>query len=792
MTTVWNYLAYNLTTAEGFSLSGVDVLKAAANEADRQVEVAGENEIEFIQTLVINEPDATNSQGADLLTQEQVTEWNRSIFDELCSIPNFIRKYLIKVRLSANDVRLNDNEKAWGMMFMDGWGEEGPRSDFVRMLKMAQLFLDKFCSGGDNIGSFLFNLHKCLCITQVDATMRLTAKQAAQQKLELGHKHHYVGYTAKGRPTFDVNPLNIAFRNRATNVAQKSCSLYFCYRQCQCPRVDIEPNGGVCHPRCHVMTEDYFEQEVQVELVSIGGLFPTANEVEIRSNIRDAFIRHCERHNYPRHDYLLDDNRAALLTPKYLYLENLRKRFDINATGQGMYDERQGGYVTFDNMFNPDIPSCERKHLPKGFLKDLEDQLENLNMPIEPSVSTTRADTSTLLRSGINKKSANELNRLAFQRMKMMPKAIRMLLTDDLTTEHKDMTREEKLAGAFVSGCIELKNRKGFPQGLTNHNDGHACFLPRLMKTIRDFIDHSEHWKENLEDEYPSVQKFLNHLAVKSPVGRRISQVLAAAQEFEASHTNHLQSTKANRDLNPQHMWLENRHRNQAHGICALFPEIPCRERCQCHERHKCNKCFFKLDDEYVLDCAVLESQLGLFGRYGLNSYFETRARIVAELKAVFVNQNKDVPPFLLFMEEHPQLHLRLRCKKCNTRFPSIRECEGCCPEVDEVEEQDVITMEQLEGSEGKMTELLRAMLLYGVQGRGVCDWTRPVLAELSFPTTKDTIIGLLRPNSMMPAQGYPFFNLCESFGISDDRLLLCEGARAGCPCELHTIELDD
>jgi hypothetical protein len=794
---LWNYLEYLKTTEDGFVISGINVLKSAANEIERQLEVAGENEIVFIQTLIFNEPDAMNSQGTNLLTQEQVTERNRSIFNEICSLPNFIRKYLIGGRLSGNDVRLNDNEKALGMMFMDGWKKEHPRKDFVRMLKMAQLFLDKFCSGGDNIDSFLFHLHKCLCITQV-GTRRLTAQQAAQQKLELGHKHHYLGdRNAKGKSPYDVNPLNMAFRNHDVNCAQKSCSLYFCYRMgCQCPPVHVEPEGGVCHPRCHVLTEDYFEQEVQVELVSIGGLFPTANEVDIRSNIRDAFIRHCERHNYPRHDYLLDDNRAALLTPKYPDLETLRKRFDINDAGQGLYDERQDEYVTFDSIFNPTIPASERKHLPKGFLNDLEKQLRKLTMPFEPNVSATPADTSTLLRSGINKKSANDLNRLAFQRMKMMPKAIRMLLTDDLTSEHKDMTYEEKLAGALVSGYLELKNLKGDPQKMTNHNDATGCFLPRLMKTIRDFIDHSEHWKENPEDPYPSVQKYLNHLAVKSPVGRQISQVLAAAQEFEASHTNHLRSTKANRDLNPQHMWLENKHRNQAHGICALFPEIPCRDRCQCHERHKCNKCFFKLDDEYVFDRAVLESQLGLFGRYGLISYVEARARIVDELKAVFVNANKDVPNFLLFMEDNPTLHPSFRCEKCNTRFPTIREREECCPEVDEVEEQDVVTREQLEGSDEKMTELLRAMLLYGVQGRGVCDWTRPVLAELSFPTTKDTILGLLRPNWSAPAQGYPYFILCESFGISvdtgDGKLLLCEGARSGCPCELHEIELDD
>jgi hypothetical protein len=790
--TVWNYPEQTKTTAGGTVISGIELLKSAADEADRQVKVvSGEFIIEFIRTVVINEPKAMKSQGRTLLSQKQVSKWNKQILKDIRSIGKFIRRFLITQRLSASHNDLKAEERALDMMFITGNSKARVDVSTQRVAKLTQLFLDKYCSeDDDNVDGFLFRLHKCLCITQINGTLRLTAQQAAQQQLEICHKHHYLNLDDKGQNgTCDLNPLNVTFRNRDANMAQKSCSKYFYYRQCQCPKVYIESDGGACNPRCHVLTREFYEQEVQVELVSIGGLFPTAKEVEIRSNIRDAFIQHCERHEYTEHDYLSDNNKAELLLPLYPHYETLRKRFDINAPGQGMYDERQGENVTFDSMFNPTIPASERKHLPKGFLNDLQKQLRRLTMPIEPDVSTERADTSKLLRSGIDKERANDLNQKAYQRMKMMPKAIGKLLNGDLTTKRKGMTHEEKLGGAFVSDSLTLTDSDA---QVLKYN-GAACTMPRLMKTIRDFIDHSEHWKENPNDAYPSVQKYLNHIAVKS--AGQLSQVLAAAQEFEASHTNHLRSTRANRDLNPQHMWLENKHRNQAHGICGLLPEIPCSGNCQCHSilHYKCDKCFFKLDDEYVFDRAVLESQLGLFGQYGIKSYFEARTLFVKELKAVFESADKDVPDFLLFMEEHPELNLCVPCEECEVEYPSIRECEECCPAVEEVEEPRMVSSEELEDSDELMKEVLSAMLLHGVNSP--C-WTSKVLEELSSSTTPSfstepmNLLSFLFPASSRK----PFHVFCARLGIvvgsGENCLVRCEGARSGCPCKLHDIEL--
>ena len=790
---LWYYWRKTKTTARGVTTTGVELLKQIADEADRQVNVSGEFKIEFIQTLVNNEPDAMVSQGTNFLSQTQVNDYNKLVYKDICYIGTFIRDYLITKRLSASE--LNPNEKALDMMHISG-NKKGSQAKYARVAKLTQLFVDKYCSDDNgNIERYIFHLHKCLSITQIDGTLRLTAQQAAQQKLEICHKHHYLDLDDDGRQrTYDLNPLNAAFRNHDVNIGQRSCSRYFWYRQvCQCPPIHIESDGGVCHPRCHVLTKEFYEQEVQVELVSIGGLFPTANEVEIRSKIRNAFIDHCKIHDYKEHGYLSDDNSAALLAPQYPHLENLRKRFDINAQGQGMFCSRQGERVFFDELFSPNTPPGARRNLPVGFLEDLEKQLRTLNMPIEPNVEDDEADTTTLLRSGIDKKRANMLNQRTVNRMKMMPKAIRLLLKGDLTTENEDMTQEEKLGGAFVSGSLKLENN-GRPQSV--QRNGKSCTMPRLMKTIRDFIDHSEHWKENPEDPYPSVQKYLNHLAVKSAGDIKLSQVLAAAQEFEASHTNHLRSTRANRDLNPRHIWLETKDRNLAHGICGLLPEIPCSGKCKCHERHKCDKCFFKLDDEYVFDRAVLESQLGLFGQYGIKSYFEARALIVEELKDVFEKANKDVPRFLLFMEKHPGRHLSVLCKKCRRKsFPSMRECEGCCPAVDEVEEPRMISIEQLEDSDELMKEVLRAMLLHGVNNP--LGWTTTVLEELSSSTTPSLSTAPINLSSLLYPDGSrkPFHILCAGLGISVDsgenRLLLCEGARSGCPCKLHDIELN-
>ena len=177
-----------------------------------------------------------------------------------------------------------------------------------------------------------------------------------------------------------------------------------------------------------------------------------------------------------------------------------------------------------------------------------------------------------------------------------------------------------------------------------------------------------------------------------------------------------------------------------------------------------------------------------------VSSYFEARALLVTELKAVFENANMDVPDFLLFMEEHPDRHFCVTCG-CGEDFPSIRECEGCCPPaVDEVEEPRTVSSEDLEDSDELMKEVLRAMLLHGV------NQTSKVLEELSsssttpsFSTEPMILSRLLFP----PASSRkPFHAFCARLGIvvgsGENRLVDCKGARSGCPCNLHDIELDE
>jgi hypothetical protein len=150
-------------------------LKSAADEADRQVKVvSGEFIIEFIRTVVINEPKAMKSQGRTLLSQKQVSKWNKQILKDIRSIGKFIRRFLITQRLSASHNDLKAEERALDMMFITGNSKARVDVSTQRVAKLTQLFLDKYCSeDDDNVDGFLFRLHKCLCITQINGTLRL-------------------------------------------------------------------------------------------------------------------------------------------------------------------------------------------------------------------------------------------------------------------------------------------------------------------------------------------------------------------------------------------------------------------------------------------------------------------------------------------------------------------------------------------------------------------------------------------------------------------------------------------
>lgn len=117
--TGWNYFNQTKTLAGGAVISGAELLTAAADEADRQVTVSeGQFAIEFIQTVVINEPKAMKSQGTNLLSQKQVSTWNKQVLKDIRSIGKFIRRFLITQRLSASHNELNANERALGMMLI--------------------------------------------------------------------------------------------------------------------------------------------------------------------------------------------------------------------------------------------------------------------------------------------------------------------------------------------------------------------------------------------------------------------------------------------------------------------------------------------------------------------------------------------------------------------------------------------------------------------------------------------------------------------------------------------------
>ena len=769
---------------------------AARAEALRQAQVQdGPHAFGLITTLVRNEPKSHAT-----LTQAEVDEYNQAIFKELSTLYWFIDEYLASGDLSADDPRLVlPEQRALDIMLISNRGETD--RELVRWVKIAQLFLDKYSARvreGLSPDGILQDLNRQLCITQNGDT-QLTAAQAFKQKRVVAHRHHY---NSNGEGHFaDYNPLNIVLRNAEANMAQKTCSLHFWRYPCQCPLVPSEPEEGRCHPRCHVLTEDFFELNVQIELVSIGsGLYPTLGEVDIRRKIREAFRRHCAEHDYTGHEYLSDDNEENLLTARYERFENLRERFDVNAPGDGTYCTRQQTNVTLDEILNG------IKDIPRGLLRNLEQQAQQLRPLTEPRISDETADQSRLLYGGIDRESVRVLNHRTLTRAVAMIDLLRMITVGDFITDHEGLTDEEKDADVLLhNGKL---GTKGEAQVLEfthpNHNDGQRFHhtLPRALKMLQLYIDHCRHWKITPNDDFPNLAKFVRFFSVLSPVGDALPQQLAAAQELQASHTHHLRSTKDARCVNPRHMWVESKWLNMLHGICSLIPEIPCKGQCKCHptQGQDCLPCFFKLTDERLYDDALTQCQLGESGRFGSVDFDTALRKVASDWREIFRNSEHNEPDFLSFVLNHGSLPVRY-CGTCREEFRLQRLANNHrCNENEQEEDAAAVVkpqknMGQILKDDGLMREVLDAILKWGLTGnvgrgsRG-STWTF-VGKQLSFTPAHRHALRRLITDSRFQDYCATLDPPLTIVGEEGNRLLVCDGSRNGCPCDLHGDQVD-
>ena len=413
-------------------------------------------------------------------------------------------------------------------------------------------------------------------------------------------------------------------------------------------------------------------------------------------------------------DYLSEEKRNELLSCKYGDLERMRRRrFDMNAGDGGIWCDRQGAFVTLMEVLRGE------KDVPDGMIESLEEQLRDLT-PVEATVEQTFDDTIVdRSKPGVRFTQAqvDKENLLSFQRVLAMIETLKMIVNGDFVFDHADMAKEERAVNAVLykgvlgTGVQKIafkanKFRNHYVESTDYNKEAFHVTLPRLLKTLQIFFDKQEEWRAMSpsgggfgDDEvrrFADPQEYLNHISIRSPRnGPPLSPQLAAIQVLHASHLTHPDAFRYTneiepqiggvpRDANPDNTILENATLNLHRSICSKFPCIPCLKRCQCHPNpiHRCKPLLYKLDERYFISTVIVQSQLGIHGRYPGESIATIQEKVLQEIREAYECQGKEVPTFVTTYEGagYGQF-FTYQCSKppCTKKYATIEEANHCC-----------------------------------------------------------------------------------------------------------------